>query len=66
MNDDETGLSYEINPELAVLLARANEILARIEPWLPSAPPRIDWREQLWPAAGDAGRCAAGCNPLSA
>lgn len=46
-DDDETGLSYEVSPELAILLSRANEVLARIEPWLPPAPPRIDWRDTL-------------------
>ena len=48
IDDDEAGgLSYEVAPELALLLARANEVLARIEPWLPPPPPRIDWRATL-------------------
>jgi uncharacterized protein len=41
--DDECSLSYQVTPELAILIARANEILARVEPWLPAPPPRIDW-----------------------
>ena len=47
MNGDDDDLSYEVDPELAVLLARANEMLARLEPWLPPKPPRIDWRNTL-------------------
>lgn len=46
MNDDD-DISYEVSPELAILLSRANEVLARIEPWLPPAPPRIDWKTGL-------------------
>lgn len=45
--DDGEGLSYQVTPELAILIARANEILARVEPWLPPAPPRIDWQGTL-------------------
>lgn len=45
--DDESGLSYEVAPELAILLARANEVLARVEPWLPEPPPRIAWKTTL-------------------
>lgn len=44
---DEGGLSFQVSPELAILLARANEVLARIEPWLPPAPPRVDWQTTL-------------------
>ncbi|NTV97117.1 MAG: ATP-binding protein [Thiobacillus sp.] len=45
MNEDD--ISYQVSPELAILLSRANEVLARIEPWLPPAPPRIDWQATL-------------------
>lgn len=45
MDEDESA--YQVTPELAVLIARANEILARLEPWLPPAPPRIDWKATL-------------------
>ncbi len=45
--DDADDLSYEVSPELALLLVRANEVLARLEPWLPPKPPRIDWRSTL-------------------
>jgi predicted AAA+ superfamily ATPase len=44
---DEDEVAYQVTPELAILIARANEILARVEPWLPSAPPRIDWKSAL-------------------
>jgi hypothetical protein len=45
--DDEVDFSYQVSPELAILLSRANEVLARLEPWLPPAPPRIDWKNTL-------------------
>lgn len=45
MNNDD--VSYQVSPELAVLLSRANEVLARIEPWLPPPPPRVDWKRTL-------------------
>jgi predicted AAA+ superfamily ATPase len=45
MNDDDTA--YQVSPELAILLARANDLLARLEPWLPPPPPRVDWRSAL-------------------
>ncbi len=44
---DDDSFSYEISPELALLIARANEVLARVEPWLPSPPPRFDWKTTL-------------------
>lgn len=44
---DEDDISYQVSPELAILLSRANEVLARIEPWLPPAPPRVDWKSTL-------------------
>lgn len=48
MNDEgESEFSYQVSPELAILLARANEVLARVEPWLPPPPPRIDWKATL-------------------
>jgi predicted AAA+ superfamily ATPase len=47
MTMDDDSFSYEISPELALLIARANEVLARVEPWLPSPPPRFDWKTTL-------------------
>jgi len=35
--------SHLVNPELALLVARGNDLLSRLEAWLPSAPQRIDW-----------------------
>jgi predicted AAA+ superfamily ATPase len=46
VNGDD-DISYQVSPELAILLSRANEVLARIEPWLPPPPPRIDWKTVL-------------------
>ena len=43
MNDDD----YQVSPELALLVARGNELLARLDAWLPPAPPMIDWRSTL-------------------
>lgn len=39
--------SYSINPELALLIARGNDLLARLDAWLPPAPTRIDWKSIL-------------------
>ena len=47
MFDDEEEPAYRVSPELAVLLARANDLLARVDAWLPPAPARVDWRETL-------------------
>ncbi len=44
---DEADFNYEISPELALLVARGNELLARLEPWLPPPPPRVDWKSVL-------------------
>lgn len=44
---DEDEITYQVNPELAILLARANDLLARLEPWLPPPPPSIDWKTTL-------------------
>ena len=38
---------YTLDPELALLAARGNDLLARLEAWLPPAPPTIDWRTTL-------------------
>lgn len=46
-NDEDELPSYTINPELAVLIARGNDLLARLDAWLPPAPPRIDWKSIL-------------------
>ncbi len=45
MNEDE--IAYQVSPELAILLSRANEFLARLEPWLPPPPPRVVWKTTL-------------------
>lgn len=48
MNDEYAeDTSYQINPELALLVARGNDLLARLDAWLPPAPPVIDWRHTL-------------------
>lgn len=44
---DEETYASQVSPELALLVARANELLARLEPWLPPVPPRVDWRATL-------------------
>ena len=38
---------YRVSPELALLIARANDLLGRVDAWLPPAPPVIDWRATL-------------------
>jgi len=38
---------YQISPELALLIARGNDLLARLDAWLPPPPPVIDWRATL-------------------
>ncbi len=46
--DEENILpSYQVSPELALLVARANDLLARLDAWLPPAPARVDWRVTL-------------------
>jgi len=45
--DGEVEAAYRVNPELALLIARANDLLARADCWLPPAPPRVDWRTTL-------------------
>lgn len=45
METDEDELpSYLINPELALLIARGNDLLVKLDAWLPPAPLRIDWK----------------------
>ena len=44
-DDDFPG--DEISPELALLIARASDLLIRLDAWLPPAPPRVDWRTVL-------------------
>jgi uncharacterized protein len=46
-SDEEDQPIYSVTPELAVLIARGNDLLARLDAWLPPAPPRIDWRVTL-------------------
>lgn len=45
-NEDELP-SHSVNPELALLIARGNDLLARLDAWLPPAPQRVDWRNIL-------------------
>ena len=45
--EDEEQPIYSINPELAVMIARGNDLLARLDAWLPPVPARIDWRTTL-------------------
>jgi len=48
MDNKEDALpSHSINPELAVLISRGNDLLARLDAWLPPALPRVDWRTTL-------------------
>ena len=52
MNDDdpftgEQDATYQVSPELALLIARANDLLARVDAWLPAPPPRVDWSVTL-------------------
>jgi uncharacterized protein len=43
-SDEEDQPSYSVTPELAMLIARGNDLLARLDAWLPPAPTRIDWK----------------------
>jgi predicted AAA+ superfamily ATPase len=47
--DDTEDLSpaWQVSPELALLVARANDLLARVDAWLPPPPPVVDWRSTL-------------------
>jgi len=45
-NEDELP-SYSVNPELALLISRGNDLLARLDAWLPPAPARVDWSSTL-------------------
>jgi predicted AAA+ superfamily ATPase len=47
MEDGEPVPAYQVSPELALLVARANDLLARLDAWLPPLPPRIDWHATL-------------------
>lgn len=50
---------YQVSPELALLIARANDLLARLDAWLPPPPAVIDWRSTLacrWRAQTGRGR----------
>jgi predicted AAA+ superfamily ATPase len=38
---------YQVTPELALLIARGNDMLGRLAAWLPPPPPIIDWRTTL-------------------
>ena len=46
-SDEDDQPIYSVTPELAMLIARGNDLLARLDAWLPPAPPRIDWRVTL-------------------
>jgi hypothetical protein len=59
IESDEEEADLFSHPELALLIARGNDLLARLDAWLPPAPPRIDWKT-TWPAAG-ASRTASAC-----
>ena len=39
--------AYQVSPELALLVARGNDLLARLDAWLPPLPARIDWHTTL-------------------
>lgn len=45
--DEDVQPIYQVSPELALLVARGNDLLARLDAWLPPLPPRVDWRETL-------------------
>ncbi|MDP2835237.1 MAG: ATP-binding protein [Pseudomonadota bacterium] len=45
--DEDIQPTYQVSPELALLVARANDLLARLDVWLPPVPPRVDWRVTL-------------------
>lgn len=47
MNDEDELPSYSVTPEIALLIARGNDLLARLDAWLPPAPPHVDWRATL-------------------
>ncbi|HNQ04727.1 MAG TPA: ATP-binding protein [Thiobacillaceae bacterium] len=40
-------MAGHVPPELALLVARASDLLARLDAWLPPPPPVIDWRATL-------------------
>lgn len=44
-NDDQPV--YFVTPDLALLITHGNNLLARLDAWLPPVPPRIDWRTTL-------------------
>jgi predicted AAA+ superfamily ATPase len=46
-DEAEGAPSYQVSPELALLVARANDLLARLDAWLPPVPARVDWRTTL-------------------
>ncbi len=63
MNDDDVfegdEAAYQISPELALLVARANDLLSRLDAWLPPPAPLVDWRATLacrW--RGESGQCS--------
>jgi predicted AAA+ superfamily ATPase len=56
---DDGAPVYQVSPELALLIARANDLLSRLDAWLPPPPPVIDWRTTLacrWRAEPGLGR----------
>jgi predicted AAA+ superfamily ATPase len=72
---DEAGAApvYRVSPELALLIARGNDLLNRLDAWLPPAPAVVDWRRTLacrWRSRMGRGRLAPvatlNCPPWSA
>lgn len=50
MNDDfeeDHRPVYPLSPELALLITRGNDLLARLDAWMPPLPVRVDWHTTL-------------------
>ncbi len=45
--EEDDSTSYQVSPELALLVARGNDLLVRLDAWLPPLPARVDWRTTL-------------------
>jgi len=46
-DEEDIAPAYQVSPELALLVARGNDLLARLDAWLPPLPVRVDWRATL-------------------
>jgi predicted AAA+ superfamily ATPase len=46
-DEDDAQPTYQVSPELALLVARGNDLLARLDAWLPAIPARVDWHTTL-------------------